>query len=157
MEFRENGVRVLKKLCETYRECLSLLDSIAQYDDTIVKLSRGGKPKSISVCSAISQKERLVERIEEASVYMEDLHAELENAAAACPEICYHPMCQYLQDLQTLFYYRISTLLNKEDVNNPQVIDNLNACKESYELDKKISEVPAGRRQTFLFVPEKKN
>ena len=66
-------------------------------------------------------------------------------------------MYLHLNDLQLLVYYYIRQVINKEDINNPDIINRLNDYKESLELDKALSEVPESQKQVFMLVPEKRN
>ena len=66
-------------------------------------------------------------------------------------------MYQHMEDLQLLSYYRIRTVINKEDINNPDIIARLSNYRESLELDAQIEEVPMSERQVFMFVPDRKN
>jgi len=59
-------------------------------------------------------------------------------------------MYLHLTDLQLLVYYYIRQVINKEDINNPEIISRLNEYKESLELDKAISEVPESQKQVFM-------
>ena len=74
-----------------------------------------------------------------------------------CHEVFVHPMYQHMEDLQLLSYYRIRTVINKEDINNPDIIARLSNYRESLELDAQIEEVPMSERQVFMFVPDRKN
>lgn len=154
---RQTYETLLKTLCEAYRVILKLFERVNEYDSIIIELAKECKTNSGYVCTVISQKEQLIAQIEKVSVCIEQMHAELDGIIALHNEVCCHPMYQHMEDLQKLTFYRMDTLLNKEDVNNPQVINNLTECKESFELDKKISEVPAEKRQIFMLVPEKEH
>lgn len=55
-----------------------------------------------------------------------------------------------------MIYYAIHKIVNKEDINNQDIIDRLNAYKASLELDKAISEVPDSEKQIFMLIPERK-
>ena len=59
-------------------------------------------------------------------------------------------MYLHLTDLQLLVYYYIRQVINKEDINNPEIISRLNEYKKSLELDKAISEVPESQKQVFM-------
>ena len=62
-----------------------------------------------------------------------------------------------MEDLQLLVYYYIRKVINKEDINNPDILARLNDYKESLELDLILEQVPESQKQVFLFVPNKKN
>ncbi len=152
MENRQTIERLLEILCEAYRQTLKILDGIDEYDALIIKLSDGSREHCRQLCAVISKKDDLITALNNISLYTEQISVKLAHL-----ESYNHPMYQYMMDLQTLVYYRLDTLLNKEEVQAPVVLDSLAKCKESYELDIKLCEIPEEQKQIFMFVPEKKN
>lgn len=157
MNFRETYETLLEALCESYRKMLKILDQIEGFDDILAKLSCQHRPDVSKICAITTQKERLIQRLDGFSILVEQLHGQLDPICELCQEVRIHPLYKHMEDLQILNYYRIRTVINKEDINNPDVMRRLADYKESLELDVKIDEVPMSERQIFMFVPDKKN
>ena len=139
MEYRQIYENLLKTLCNAYRKMFRLLEGIEQCDDVT------------------AYKERLICTLDQISLAIDPLHKQLDGIMELCQEVSVHPMYRHMEDLQILTYYYIRKVINKEDINNPDIISRLNSYKESLELDKAISEVPQSQRQVYMFVPDKKS
>lgn len=157
MDYRKTYELLLNNLCSAYRSMLEILDKIEGYDKLLNDVSGERRPDADFVLAIATQKERLLARLDNISVEVEELHVKLENIMSLCQEIAGLPMYKYLENLQLLTYYRINAIMSDEAVETPQVIDKLTACKESMELDLMISEVPEEQKQVFMFIPDKKN
>lgn len=157
MEYRQIYENLLKTLCNGYRKMFQLLEGIEQCDGELTLLSQQNRPDINEINNITGCKERLICTLDQISLAIESLHQQLDGIMELCQEVSIHPMYHYMEDLQLLTYYYIRKVINKEDINNPDVINRLNIYKESLELDKAISEVPQSQRQVYMFVPEKKN
>ncbi len=156
MDYRTTYEQILNELCGAYRSMLNLLDKIDGFDRLLNDVSDERRPDADFVYAIATQKERMIAQLDGISIKVEELHVKLENLMSLCQEITALPMYKYMENLQLLTYYRINAIMNEEAATTPQVIDKLTACKESMELDLKISEVPKEQRQVFMFVPDKK-
>lgn len=156
MDYRQTYEALLQTLCEAYNRMFKTLERIEECDETLAQLSSLNRPDVREVCAVTSQKERLIQYLDDVSVSTEPLQTQLDGIRALCHEVCVHPMYHHLTDLQLLTYYYIRQVINKEDIHNPEIISRLKEYKESLALDVRISEVPQSRRQVFVFVPEKK-
>lgn len=156
MDYRKTYEFLLNDLCSAYRNMLNILDKIDGFDSLLNDVSDERRPDADFVYAIATQKERMIARLDRISVEVETNHVKLENLMSLCQEIATLPMYKYMENLQLLTYYRINAIMNEEAAATPQVIDKLTACKESMELDLKISEVPKEQRQVFMFVPDKK-
>lgn len=154
MEYRQIYENLLKTLCNAYRKMFRLLEGIEQCDADLSRLSLQNRPDVGEVSDVTSYKERLICTLDQISLAIEPLHKQLDNIMELCQEVDAHPMYHHMEDLQILTYYYIRKVINKEDINNPNIINRLNSYKESLELDKAISEVPQSQRQIYMFVPE---
>lgn len=156
MDYRKAYEHLLDNLCRLYRRMLKILDMIDALDKLLKDVSDERRPDANFVYAVATQKERLIEQLDGISVEAEENHVKLENLMSLCQEIATLPMYQYMENLQLLSYYRINAIMSDEEVETPQVIDKLIACKESMELDLMISEVPEDQKQVFMFIPDKK-
>ena len=134
-----------------------LLEGIEQCDDELARLSLQNRPDVDEVNDVTAYKERLICTLDQISLAIDPLHKQLDGIMELCQEVSVHPMYRHMEDLQILTYYYIRKVINKEDINNPDIISRLNSYKESLELDKAISEVPQSQRQVYMFVPDKKS
>lgn len=156
MDYRKTYELLLNNLCSAYRSMLEILDKIESYDKLLNDVSDERRPDADFVLAIATQKERLLARLDNISIEVEELHVKLENIMSLCQEITGLPMYKYMENLQLLTYYRINAIMSDEAVETPQVIEKLTACKESMELDLMISEVPEEQKQVFMFIPDKK-
>lgn len=150
MEYRQKYEGLLQTLCNAYNKIFKLLEGVEHCDKELERLSRINRPSVEEVCRVTEYKERLIVTMDEISIAIEPLHDQLDGLRALCQEIDSHPMYLHLNDLQLLVYYDIRQVINKEDINNPDIINRLSNYKESLELDKAISEVPASQKQVFM-------
>lgn len=157
MEYRQKYENLLQTLCNAYNQMFKLLESVEQCDKELARLSRINRPGVEEVCRVTEYKERLIVTLDQISIATEPLHNQLDGIRTLCQEVDGHPMYLHLSDLQLLVYYYIRQVINKEDINNPDIINRLNDYKESLELDKVLSEVPQSQKQVFMLVPEKRN
>ncbi len=157
MEYRQIYENLLKTLCNAYRKMFRLLEGIEQCDDELTRLSLENRPDVDEVNDVTAYKERLICTLDQISLAIDPLHKQLDGIMELCQEVSVHPMYRHMEDLQILTYYYIRKVINKEDINNPDIISRLNSYKESLELDKAISEVPQSQRQVYMFVPDKKS
>ena len=157
MEYRQKYENLLQTLCHAYNKMFKLLEGVEQCDKELTRLSKLNRPSVEDVCGITKCKERLIITLDQISIAIDPIHNQLDGIRALCQEIDSHPMYLHLNDLQLLVYYYIRQVINKEDINNPDIINRLNDYKESLELDKALSEVPESQKQVFMLVPEKKN
>ena len=157
MNYKETYELLLQTLCESYRKMLKLLDQLECFDELLAEISSKHRPDTRKLCAITTQQERLIQNLDQLSILIEQLHERLDPMSELCHEVFVHPMYQHMEDLQLLSYYRIRTVINKEDINNPDIIVRLSNYRESLELDAQIEEVPMSERQVFMFVPDRKN
>lgn len=157
MEYRQKYENLLQTLCNAYNKMFKLLENIERCDKELTRLSLINRPSVEEVCGVTAYKERLIVALDQISIAVEPIHEQLDGLRALCQEIDQHPMSLHLNDLQLLVYYYIRQVINKEDINNPDIINRLNDYKESLELDKALSEIPDSQKQIFMLVPEKRN
>jgi hypothetical protein len=131
---------------------LNLLDKIEKYDRKLVKLSCKAKTNIARISSVTSQKERLISQLDAISYHAKESHDQLESIANVCQQVRTHEMYAQLEQLKTLTHYRIQEVIDKEDTNNPIIVQKLNECRESLELDIKISKVPKQNRHFFMYL-----
>lgn len=147
---------LLQTLCKAYNRMFQILKQIEKCDEALSLLSTLNRPDVDEVLAVTSQTEHLIQTLDKISLAIEPIHAQLDGIMALCQEIKIHPLYYHMEDLQLLTYYYIRKVINKEDINNPEIIRRLNDYKESLELDAKISEVPESQRQVFMFVPDRR-
>lgn len=157
MEYRQKYESLLQTLCNAYNKMFQLLEGVEQCDKELARLSLINRPSVEEVCRVTEYKERLIVTLDQISLAIDPLHDQLDGLRALCQEIDSHSMYLRLTNLQLLVYYYIRQVINKEDINNPDIIKRLNDYKESLALDKALSEVPESHKQFFMLVPEKKN
>lgn len=156
MEYRQKYEGLLQALCNAYNKMFKLLEGVEHCDKELGRLSLVNRPSVEEVCRITEYKERLIVTLDQISIAIDPVHNQLDGLRALCQEINSHPMYLHLNDLQLLVYYYIRQVINKEDINNPDIINRLNQYKESLELDKAISEVPDSQKQFFMLMPDKK-
>lgn len=156
MDYKQKYENLLQTLCNAYNKILKLLEGVEQCDKELSRLSRINRPSVDEVCRVTECKDRLIITMDRISVAIESLHEQLDGIMALYQESRRHPMYYHLQDLQLLTYYYIRQVIDKEDINNPDIISRLNDYKESLELDQVLSEIPESMRQVFMLVPNKK-
>ncbi|MDE7322919.1 MAG: hypothetical protein K2N73_09380 [Lachnospiraceae bacterium] len=157
MEYRQIYENLLKTLCNAYRKMFQLLEGVDHCDGELTRLSLLNRPSVDEVNNITAYKERLICTLDQISLAIEPLHKQLDGIMELCQEVSVHPFYHHMEDLQILTYYYIRKVINKEDINNPDIIRRLKNYKESLELDKAVSEVPQSQRQVYMFVPDKKN
>ena len=157
MEYRQKYESLIQTLCKAYNKIFRLLEGVEQCDKELARLSRINRPGVEEVCRVTQYKERLIVTLDQISIAIDPIHDQLDGIRALCQEIDSHPMYLHLNDLQLLVYYYIRQVINKEDINNPDIINRLNDYKESLELDKALSEVPKSQKQVFMKKKKKRN
>lgn len=157
MEYQQIYENLLKTLCNAYSKMFKLLEGVEQCDRELSRLSTQNRPDVKEINDVTAYKENLICTLDQISLAIEPLHGQLDGIMELCQEVRVHPLYYHMEDLQILTYYYIRKVINKEDINNPDIISRLNDYKESLELDKAISEVPQSLRQVYMFVPDKKN
>lgn len=157
MEYRQIYENLLTTLCNAYNKMFKLLEGIEQCDRELARLSALNRPDVNEICSITSHKDQLLNTLDKISLAIEPVHQQLDGIRELCQEVCTHRLYHRMEDLQLLTYYYIRKVINREDINNPDIISRLNDYKESLELDKAISEVPQSERQVYMFVPDHKN
>lgn len=157
MEYRQIYENLLKSLCDAYNKMFKLLEGIERCDREFSRLASLNRPDVSEVHGVTSCKEQLILALDHISLAIEPVHGQLDGIMKLCQEVRVHPMYYYMEDLQLLTYYYIRKVINKEDINNPDIVRRLNDYKESLELDVAISEVPQSQRQVYMFVPDKKS
>lgn len=153
MDFRQRYENLLQILCDAYTKMYQLLKGVEQCDRELNRLSLINRPSVEEVCGVTDCKERLIVTIDKISIAIEPIHQQLDAIQAICQEVSIHPQYRRMQNLEYVIYYAIQKIINKEDINNPDIIDRLNNYKASLELDKAISEVPDSEKQVFMLVP----
>lgn len=156
MEYRQKYETLLKTLCNAYNKIFRLLEGVEHCDQELARLSAINRPSVDEVCNITTYKGRLIITMDQISAAIDPIHAQLDGLRALCQEIDQHPLYLHLNDLQLLVYYYIRQVINKEDINNPEIINRLNDYKESLELDKAVSEVPESEKFVYMFIPEPK-
>ena len=156
MEFRQTYENLLRTLCKSYGKMFKLLECVEQCDKELARLSALNRPSVEEVCGVTDKKDQLLITLDRISIAIEPLHQQLDGMLELCQEINVHPLYFRMEEMQMLTCYYIRRVINKEDINNPDIIMRLNDYKESLELDKAISEVPQSQRQVYMMVPEKK-
>lgn len=156
MEYRQKYETLLQTLCNAYNKIFRLLEGVEHCDKELTRLSQINRPNVDEVCGITTCKGRLIVTMDQISAAIEPIHAQLDGIRTLCQEIDQHPLYLHLNDLQLLVYYYIRQVINKEDINNPEIVNRLNEYKESLELDKAVSEVPESERFVYMFVPEQK-
>jgi len=156
MDFRQRYENLLQILCDAYTKMYQLLEGVEQCDHELNRLSLINRPSVEEVCGVTDCKDRLIVTIDKISIAIEPIHQQLDAIMSICQEVSVHPQYRRMQNLEYVIYYAIQKIINKEDINNPDIIDRLNNYKASLELDKAISEVPDSSKQVFMLVPETK-
>lgn len=157
MDYRETYENLLRALCKAYDKMFLILEQIEQCDEALAALTLENRPDVDHVLAIATQTERLIESLDHISLAIQPVHTQLDGIKSLCLEVTSNPLYGHMEDLQLLVYYYIRKVINKEDINNPEVLDRLNAYKESLELDLILDQVPESQKQVFLFVPSKKN
>lgn len=156
MDYSRTYKKILNALCEAYKEMLGLLTLTERYDAAFMKLMEENRPDTKHIGNITSQKDRLIQQIDETMCYAEQLHIQLDHVMEFYQDVSYDPQYRRLEDLQILASARMRAVLFKEDINNPVIIQKLEDYKEALELDLKINEIPMSQRQIFMFVPDRK-
>ena len=157
MDYRETYENLLRALCKAYDRMFLILEQIEQCDEMLATLSQENRPDVDHVLAIATQTERLIESLDHISLAIQPVHIQLDGIKALCQEVTSNPLYGHMEDLQLLVYYYIRKVINKEDINNPDILARLNDYKESLELDLILEQVPESQKQVFLFVPNKKN
>lgn len=157
MEYKQIYENLLRTLCNAYGKMFKLLEGVERCDGELSRLSSQNRPDVDEVREVTMYKEQLILTLDKISIALEPVHKQLDGMKELCQEVSVHPLYYHMEDLQILTYYYIRRVINKEDINNPDIVRRLNDYKESLELDKAISEVPQSQRQVYMFVPDRKN
>ena len=157
MDYRETYENLLRALCKAYDKMFLILEQIEQCDEMLAALSQENRPDVDHVLAIATQTERLIESLDHISLAIQPVHIQLDGIKALCQEVTSNPLYGHMEDLQLLVYYYIQKVINKKEINNPDILDRLNSYKESLELDLILEQVPESQKQVFLFVPNKKN
>lgn len=156
MTLKEQYENLLRTMCENYDTMLQLIKKIAEYDIIIFNKSDSSRDNTKIVLSAISQKERYIEKFADLSLKCEKDHATLENIISICFDVENNPLYYIMCDMQILVSQRLNLLLECEDGTSDKVIENLEKCMESYKLDIELNKIPNEKRATFMLIPGKK-
>lgn len=156
MNLRERYENLLKEMCKACDTMLQLIKKIAEYDIIIYANSDNSREGTDTVVAAISQKERYIEQFSDVSIEVENYHAQLENIMAICLEVQTNPLYYVMCDMRMLVNERLNILLQCEDGTCDEVLESLETCKASYELDIALSKIPNELKSTFMMIPNKK-
>lgn len=157
MDYRQTYENLLRTLCKAYDRMFLILEQIEQCDEMLASLSLENRPDVDHVLAIATQTERLIESLDHISLEILPVHTQLDGIKSLCQEVYTDPLYGHMEDLQLLVYYYIQKVINKEEINNPEILDRLNDYKESLELDLILEQVPESQKQVFLFVPNPKN
>ena len=156
MEFRQVYENLLRTLCKSYGKMFKLLENVEQCDKELARLAAQNRPEVDDVCGVTAKKDQLLATLDQISLAVEPLHQQLDGMIELCQEIDVHPLYFRMEEMQIMTYYYIRKVINREDINNPEIVRRLNDYKESLELDKALSEIPQSQRKVYMLVPEKK-
>ena len=65
-----------------------------------------------------------------------------------------HPLYLRMEQLQTMAQEELEQVIQKEDSNNPTIVNKLTQYKEKLEIDIKIREIPMAKRKIFFIRPD---
>ncbi|MFG6369390.1 MAG: hypothetical protein K1W16_13430 [Lachnospiraceae bacterium] len=156
MGYQQKYENLLQTLCYAYEKMFCLLEGIGQCDEKLASLSVMHRPNVEEVHNITFYKERLIATLDQLSIAVEPIHEQLDGISELCQEVNSHPLYCRMEDLQILTYYNIRKIINKEDINNPDIIHRLNSYKESLELDAILNAIPESQKQVFMLIPERK-
>lgn len=157
MDYRQTSEDLLRTLCKAYDKMFRILEQIEQCDEALEQLTQENRPDVDHVLAIVTQTERLIESLDQISLEIQPAHEQLDGIKALCQEVYTNPLYGHMEDLQLLVYYYIRKVINKEEINSPDILDRLNAYKESLELDLILEQIPQSQKQVFLLIPDKKN
>lgn len=156
MDYRQIYEVLLQTQCASYQNMLELLTRIERLDEAFAALSAQNRPDAGKIGAITAQKEYLIGRLDSLSLHARQAHEELQGMPGLYQEIAAHPLCQRMEALKLAAYQRISAVLEKEDLQDPDIIKRLEDYKESLALDIKIKDIPLSKRQLFVFIPHKR-
>jgi hypothetical protein len=131
---------------------LDLLDRIEECDRNLKKLTARRTPNLTAISHITSRKERFLIQLDNKSRCVRQADDKLKSILEVCQQVYQHPKYAQLMQLSALTRYRINEVIEKEDTNNPEIVQRLNEYRKSLELDIKISRVPVQqKRRMFMF------
>lgn len=153
MNYKEIYEIILKTICENDRRILDLLAHITRCDDILYETSMQEIPNHHIIQSMTTQKERLLQQLEDATSDEEKYMVQLNNISSLCTEVTVHPLYLKMELLHDTISKRMELVLRKEDNNNPAIVSRLENYQDKLELDLRISEVPMEKRRIFYLYP----
>lgn len=148
-EYRQTFSALVQRQWDCFTKMMRALDLIQKYDEELVALCDECRPEPDKLRFVTTQKERLTEGLDKLSICVSTIQPQLESIISLCHELESGEEYRLLCRLQELTYLRLRQVLRNEDIQNPAIIGALTDYKESLELDKMISEIPAEKRKFF--------
>lgn len=155
MEYRQVYEVLLQTQCASYQNMLEILTRIERLDDALAGICAQDMPSPEKIDAISAQKEYLIQKLDSLSLHAKQAHEELEGMSGLCQEITAHPLYPRMEALKLAAYRRVSAVIEKEDLRNPDIIRRLENYREALTLDIKIKDIPLSKRQLFVYIPNR--
>ena len=155
MDYRQTYETLLKTQCDSYQQILHLLTNISKCDDELFATSTSEVPDIKKVQAITLKKERLIQSLDTLSLDTEAAKSQISDILLLCSEFSSHPLYLRMEQLQNIAREQLQHVLEKEDINNPPITNNLTEYKEKLETELKIRDIPMEKRQIFFVFPGK--
>lgn len=133
MNYNRRYENILNELCRHYKKMLPLIEKLEGYDKALAAVTGSAKPDVHKIRVITAHKERIIKGLDSLSIDIAKLHVKLGAISEFCLDENDTPLYRYMQRLHLEAYNGIRRINEKEDMNNPFILKQLNKLKRSFE------------------------
>ena len=133
MDYNRRYDNILKDLCRLYKKMLPLIEQLEKYDKMLASAAGADKPDVHKIRVITAHKERIIKALDSLSIDIAKLHVKLSAISEFCLDGNDTPLYRYMQRLHLETYNGVRRINEKEDMNNPFILKQLNKLKKSFE------------------------
>ena len=154
MDYRQNYEIFLKTQCDAYEQMLFAITQISACDDILLSSSTTETPDVDAIQAITSKKDYYIQKLDKLSRETETEKRRIADILYLYHDFHFHPLYLRMEQLQTMAQEELEQVIQKEDSNNPTIVNKLTQYKEKLEIDIKIREIPMAKRKIFFIRPD---
>lgn len=154
MDYRQNYEMLLKTQCDAYEQILFAITQISECDDILLSASTTEAPDVDAIQAITSKKDYYIQKLDKLSRETETKKRRIADILYLYHDFHFHPLYLRMEQLQTMAREELEQVIQKEDSNNPTIVNKLTQYKEKLEIDIKIREIPMEKRKIFFIRPD---